>query len=119
MIALAAWTAFATVAFALTAWFASTTFALNPGHEIQSRFHVSFTDTVTILRIIQGVTSWATSSAVAASFETAMWASATSRAGSRILTLLTISPMTGPAGVLKLICSKSTTGSARAWGSAR
>ncbi|KAJ5746569.1 hypothetical protein N7520_011751 [Penicillium odoratum] len=118
MITLVAWTVFATVTFALTAWFSSTTFVLNTGYEIQSRFHVSFANTVIILRILQGVTSWATSSAVAVSFETAMWASTTSAAGSRILTLLTISPMTGVTGVLKLICSKATTGIARAWGSA-
>ncbi|KAH8690821.1 hypothetical protein BGW36DRAFT_432603 [Talaromyces proteolyticus] len=119
MITLTIWTAFATVAFVLTAWFASTTFSVNPAYEIQSSFHISFADTVTILRVIQGLTSWATASAVAASFEIAMWASAAAETGSPILTLLTISPTTGIWGILSLVCSKTATGVARTWGSAR
>ncbi|KAJ4051593.1 hypothetical protein NW758_003933 [Fusarium oxysporum] len=123
MFALTAWTAFATVAFVVTAWFASTTFAPKPsnqaGYEIQSSFHVSFANTITILRVIQAVTSWATASAVAASFETAMWALASSETGSRILTLLILSPTTGPFGIAKLIYSETMTCATGAGGFSR
>ncbi|KAM5529869.1 hypothetical protein FOXYSP1_17713 [Fusarium oxysporum f. sp. phaseoli] len=123
MISLTAWTTFATVAFVLTAWFASTTFAPKPGdhagYEVQSRFNLSFANTIIILRIIQAVTSWATTSAVAASFEIAMWALASSEAGFRILTLLSLSPTTGPFGLAKLIFSGTTTWATSAGGLTR
>ncbi|KAI8710957.1 hypothetical protein NCS52_01524600 [Fusarium sp. LHS14.1] len=123
MIALTAWTVSATLAFVLTAWFASTTFAPKPGdqagYEIQSSFHVSFANTITILRVIQAVTSWTTANAVAASFEIAMWALASSETGFRILTLLILSPTTGPFGIAKLIYSRTTTWATGAGGLAR
>ncbi|KAH6883593.1 hypothetical protein B0T10DRAFT_518691 [Thelonectria olida] len=123
MIALTTWTAFATVAFVVTAWFASTALAPTPGdqaaYEIQSRLNVSFANTITILRVIQAITSWATTSAVAASFEIAMWALASSETGFRILTLLILSPTTGPFGIAKLMCSRTTTWATGAGGLAR
>ncbi|KAI3578616.1 hypothetical protein IWW34DRAFT_911570, partial [Fusarium oxysporum f. sp. albedinis] len=119
MIVLTSWTAFATVAFILTAWFASTTFAPRPGYEIQSTFNLSFANTITVLRVMQAITSWATATAVATSFEIAMWALASSEASSRLLTLLILSPTTGPFGIAKLICSRTTTWATSASGLAR
>lgn len=117
----ALWTGFATVAFCSTAWFASTTFSDNEtGYKTQSKpYALSFANTVTVLRIVQGVTSWATTNSVAAALEAAMWALSASKTGCPILTLLILFPTTSLLGVFKLICSSATTRVARACGLAR
>lgn len=123
MLSLVAWTSLATLSFIVTTWFAWSTFAQNPKHQasdvLQNRYPVSFSDTVSILRIAQSATSWLVSNAVSSSLELAMWSFATSRTGSRLLTLLSLSPTTGFLGVVKLVCSSTSSATTIACGCLR
>lgn len=101
--------------FCLTSWLSST-FDLNPSEQaarlaenlIQTD-NQYFSETVKILRVVQGVASWNTLCAVSASLELVGWALASSKSGSRILTLLSLSPTTGFLGVARLACTRATT----------
>lgn len=116
MWSLVCFTLLGTATFCLTTWLSSTTFALNPSEQTASLaanlIHANnqyFSDTVTVLRVVQGVASWTTLCAVSASLELVVWALASSKCGSRVLTLLSLSPTTGFLGVSRLACSRITT----------
>ena len=96
-----------TTLFAVTAWFAASTFSSRPkdqaNHIVQSHLHVSFSSTVTVLRVLQGLTSTFTAAAVAQTFEEIQWTLASRDRGLRLLSFLGFSPSTGIFGAVKLV----------------
>lgn len=101
------WTISSTVLFAVTSWFAGSTFSTRPGnqvnHILQYYFRISFGKTVAVLRVLQGITSACTSIAVSSSFETVQWELVNRREGLGLLNILSLSPATGAFGVFQLI----------------
>lgn len=87
-----------TTLFAVTAWFAASAFSSSPRNQanqiLLSHFHVSFSLTITVLRILQGLTSTFTAAAVAQTFEEIQWTLASRDDGFRILSFLGIAPST-------------------------
>ena len=112
-----------TALFAVTAWFAASTFSDEPGnqanHILQSLLKLSFSSTVTVLRILQGLTSTLTAAAVARSFEGIQWTLASRDGGIRILSFLGLSPSTGIIGAAKLVYGKKEQQSDRAWAASK
>ena len=112
-----------TALFAITAWFAASTFSDEPrdqaNHILQSLLKVSFSSTVTILRILQGLTSTLTAAAVARSFEGIQWTLASRDTGIRSLSFLGLSPSTSIIGAAKLVYGKKEQQSDRAWAASK
>ncbi|GAB7354876.1 hypothetical protein MBLNU459_g5518t1 [Dothideomycetes sp. NU459] len=112
-----------TALFALTAWFAASTFQGKPGnqanHILQTHLKLSFSSTVVILRVLQGLTSALTAAAVAQSFEGIEWALASRDRGVRLLSFLGISPTTGIIGAVKLLFGDQVRPSDRMWAVSR
>lgn len=73
---------------------------------LTSAFEISFTATVAILTVLQGLISYFTADAVAQSFETIQWTLASRDGGLRLLSFLALSPTTGVIGALKLVFGK-------------
>ena len=100
-----------TTLFAVTVWFAASTFSGKPGdqanHIFQSHLKISFSSTVTILRILQGLTSTFTAAAVAQTFEGIQWTLASRGGGLRLLSFLGLSPSTGIFGAVKLVFGRT------------
>ena len=113
----------ATALFAVTAWFAASTFSDKPGNQadyiFQSHFKISFSSTVTVLRVLQGLTSISTAAAVAGSFERMQWTLASRDRGLRLLSFLGLSPTTGIFGTVKLVFGRKEQNSDRAWAAFR
>ena len=112
-----------TALFAVTAWFAGSTFAGKPGnqanHILQSHLKISFSLTVTVLRVLQGLTSTFTAAAVAQSFEGLQWTLASRDCGVRLLSFLGLSPSTGILGAIKLVIGKKEQQVDRAWAASK
>jgi hypothetical protein len=112
-----------TALFAVTAWFAASTFSGKPGnqanHILQSHLKISFSSTVTVLRVLQGLTSTFTAAAVAQSFEGIQWTLASRDHGLRLLSFLGLSPTTGIFGAIKLVFGRKEQRSDRAWAASR
>lgn len=112
-----------TALFAVTAWFATSTFSGKPGnqanHILQSHLKISFSSTVTVLRVLQGLTSTFTAAAVAQSFEGIQWTLASRDRGVRLLSFLGLSPTTGIFGAVKLVFGRKEQQSDRAWAASR
>jgi hypothetical protein len=100
-----------TFLFALTAWFAASTFSGKPERQanrlFQSHFAMSFGSTVVILRVIQGLTSTLTAIAVSQAYESMQWMLTCREEGIQLLSFLSLSPSTGIWGVVKLGFGKS------------
>jgi hypothetical protein len=113
----------ATALFAVTAWFAASTFSDKPENQanyiFQSHFKISFSSTVTVLRVLQGLTSISTAAAVAGSFEQMQWTLASRDRGLRLLSFLGLSPTTGIFGTVKLVFGRKEQNSDRAWAAFR
>ena len=108
-----------TALFAITAWFAASTFFGEPRNQanyiLQSILKLSFSSTVTVLRVLQGLTSTLTAAAVARSFEGIQWTLASRDDGLRLLSFLGLSPSTSVIGAAKLVYGRKEQQSDRAW----
>lgn len=116
-------TILATILFSVTAWFSGSSFASNATHEanhiLQTHVHISFSSTIALLRLLQGLTSVCTAMAVSRSFEVILWTLACSSRGLRILSILSLSPTTGYFGTFMLICTKRAQKLDRLWSALR
>lgn len=112
-----------TALFAITAWFAASTFSGKPrnqaNHILQSHLKLSFSSTITVLRVLQGLTSTFTAAVVAQSFEGIQWTLASREHGLRLLSFLGLSPSTGIVGAAKLVFGRKEQKSDRAWAALR
>jgi hypothetical protein len=101
-----AWVTIATALFALTAWFGASTFSEQPGRQanlfLRTKLDISFSDTVVILRVLQGLTSAATAVTVSQAYEGIQWNLSSRKRGLRLHSFLSLSPSTGLWGVVQL-----------------
>lgn len=99
-------TLLSTLLFAITAWFAASTFAEDPrsqaDHIFQSWLQISFGSTVIILRVLQGLTSTMTALAVSQAQESIQWMLVNRHEGLRLISFLGLSPSTGVWGFIQL-----------------
>lgn len=103
-----------TALFAATTWFAASSLSNNPTSQanlmFQSYFDISFSSTVTILRILQGWTSFLGTLKVSQACEWIQWTLASHEKGIQLLSNLGLLPSTGLLGVLALAVGKRGTG---------
>lgn len=101
-----AWVTIATALFALTAWFGASTFFEQPGRQanlfLRTKLDISFSNTVVILRVLQGLTSAATAVTVSQAYEGIQWNLSSRETGLRLHSFLSLSPSTGLWGVVQL-----------------
>lgn len=109
----------ASVLFAVTAWFSASTFSSSPekqaSHILQSHLRISFSSTVVILRVLQGLTSTLTAIVIDQSFEGVQWMLASHDSGVELLNFVRLSPATGIFGLIKLLFRGVRHQSDRAW----
>lgn len=100
-----------TALFAATTWFAASSLSNDPTSQanlmFQSYFDISFSSTVTILRILRGLTSFLGTLTVSQVCEGIQWTLASHEKGIRLLSYLELSPSTGLLGVLALAVGKT------------
>jgi hypothetical protein len=100
----------ALIFFSITAWFANAT------HSQSQSYHIGFSDALSVLRVLQEVTSVLTSLVVYQTLETLEWMLVQGSEGLDALGMMFLSPATSLLAVLEAVVGRSAGVRSRLWG---